>query len=346
MWGGPFASDTERAFVEAWDTYDASEELWLSTLCKPIIRDSKQFKEFVNKFKNVMYVTRKGITWAVRLHGPACTHVRPHALQTDYAHLKARIDVLNSTNPPRAPGMHLFEGWACRPSYYNINVNYTSPLQNVITVESGMQLAGAARITVTHDQIHIEELRSVVSGAGDVILSGLKRIATLEGIPLIQLISINTVMALDEQECRKLGPSALALNVYYKRAGFRDTHDACAPEWRKVPIPAGVVEGPVEREEDYMSMCVTPAPHADFVVWSRTPASAAEILVELVDAQRYRCASACVARGALNRLSGSHINGVFQALTAEPRDYEDQEQRHAYENFSGRVLGLVDFEKI
>ena len=149
--------------------------------------------------------------------------------------------------------------------------------------------AAFARVDPKSEEVWaIDVLESKFGGAGSACLEAVDTYARARGVEKILLSSLNWIATDGIQELNpssKINPSPAkmvacltlkdqpgdrvhSLNKYYKQRGFRDTDDACSPEWASVPVLAGQIEAPIQRHQENMSKCLKPYPnkmHRDFI---------------------------------------------------------------------------------
>lgn len=166
------------------------------------------------------------------------------------------VDVLNAWNEDTSQGTQKTWGPLCTqeaPMVQYLNPAEPKHLPVVYAVSGNGKIAAMASVTLDVNSLELRYLQSKQRGAGSAVMHALDRLAFSLGAPSISMVSMNWIATEEHtaDACRSLKRGTFtSLNVFYKHHGYRDTADACAPEWQE---PARGIEMPIRRNIDMMS---------------------------------------------------------------------------------------------
>ena len=266
------SASTPPDFCAVWDAYEKQTEV-LILQDMPALRGMppSAYAAMVGQHKHVRRMGAFDIRHYVgRSHRVMPIGVRPHPTPStvdDFRTLARAWDAVPSvdfevwepdcTEEEYAP-MYLND-LASKEAYFNEGHSY------LVAFKEGSPV-GMAQIGIISGDVHLDYLVSKSPGAGSTLLKAIDMFAIANAAAMTFFMSMNWVRASSAQSCKLLPPGEYtSLNEFYKRHGYRDTENACAPEWASVRLPEGVFDGPLLRKPEYMSKCYPEqaAVHAD-----------------------------------------------------------------------------------
>lgn len=255
-------------FEGVWDEYEKQTDvLILRDMPALGAMSTAEYEDSLRRCKHARRVGAFDVCHYVGLyfHGRAPIRTRPYPKETtdeEFRTLARKWDAVPAADffiwdahcdvEQEAP-MYLRE-LSLEPTYFTNGSTFFVAFEDHLSDDSPP--VGMAEVRLDFDVLKVEFLTSKQQGAGSALLKAIDAFARTHNISMSILLSTNWIKAPTRASCLKLPKGEYtSLNEFYKRHGYRDTKNACAPEWETVRIPTGTFEGPIKRKVSRMSKC-------------------------------------------------------------------------------------------